>query len=108
MDESGVGILQVRGGKMSPDPRDKLFEDVRYGRITPDEAEAKAKRLGLEPLAPQPDPADFNPMGETWWTLAMAVAWIASRSHTEVLRVWDQYRLQCSDWHFREWRVGFE
>src|SRR5688500_2493305 len=88
--------------------RDELFDAVHYGRMTPDKAEAEAKRLGLEPLAPQPDPADFNPMGEVWWTLSMTVAWIAWRWHEEVLNVWDDYRLKCSDWHFREWRVGFE
>ena len=73
---------------MPPDLRDELFEAVRYGRMTPDEAEAEVMRLGIGSLAPQPNSADLNPMGEVWWTLAMAVAWIAWRSHEEVLNVW--------------------
>jgi hypothetical protein len=85
--------------------RDELFEAVQYGRMTPDEAEARAKQLGWAPLAEKPDPALFNPMGETWWTLPMAVAWIAWRAHTDVLDMWDTYRLECSDWHFRRWRI---
>lgn len=88
--------------------RDEIFDAVQHGRMTPDEAEAAAKRLGCAALANNPDPALFNPMGETWWTLPMAVVWIASRTHTEVLEVWDSYRLECADWHYREWRLGFD
>jgi hypothetical protein len=22
--------------------------------------------------------------------------------------MWDKYRLECSDWHFRKWRIGFD
>jgi len=91
---------------MEVTPRDELFDAVHYGRMTPEEAEAAAKRLGCAALAQNPDPSLFNPMGETWWTLPMAVAWIARRTHADVLDVWDRYRLECSDWHFREWRLG--
>lgn len=44
--------------------RDDLIEDVRYGRLSPEVAEAEAARLGLEPLATKPDAACFNVMGE--------------------------------------------
>ena len=93
---------------MEVTPRDQLFDAVHYGRMTPEEAEAAAKHLGCAALADNPDPGLFNPMGETWWTLPMVVAWIAWRTPTDVLNVWDQYRLECSDWHFQEWRVGFD
>ena len=93
---------------MSRNPRDELSGAVQYGRMKPEEAEAKLKELGLPPLARQPDPDKFNPMGEVWWTLPMTVSWIAWRSHEDVRSVWDDYRLGCSDWNYREWRVGFE
>lgn len=93
---------------MQPDPRDELFDALHYGRTTPEEAEAEAKRLELAPLAEQPDPVNFNPMEEPWWTLPMVVAWIAWRSPAEVRDVWDDYRLRRCDWQFRKWRVGFD
>ena len=62
---------------MGHDPRDELAEAVQYGRMRPEAAEAKLQELGLPPLAPQPDPLNFNPMEEVWWTLPMTVAWIA-------------------------------
>src|SRR5712672_3381521 len=86
--------------------RDSLFEALRYGRMTPEQAELAAKLSGLAPLAPQPNPADYDATAEAWWTPPMTIAWIAWRSHREVIEVWDAYRLQCSDWHFREWRIG--
>ncbi len=85
---------------------DALIEEVRYGRMTPEEAEAEATRLGLPRMAAVPDPASYNPMGETWWTLVMAIAWISWRSPTQVCQFWDDYRRECWDWHFREWRIG--
>ena len=48
----------------------------------------------------------FDPMRETWWTLAMAVAWIAWRSPKRVRENWNAYRAECWDWYFREWREG--
>lgn len=85
---------------------DALIEEVRYGRKTPEEAEAEAARLGLPRMAAVPDPASYNPMGETWWTLVMAIAWISWRSPTQVCQFWDDYRRECWGWHFREWRIG--
>ena len=88
--------------------RDALLADVRGGRLTPREAEAEAKRLGLSPLNPEPNVADYDPMDEVWWTLVMVVAWIAWRSIAEVTRVWDVYRSGASYWQRRTWRVGFD
>jgi len=91
---------------MGPNPRDEIKDALKYGRLKPEEAEARLQELGLPPLASQPDPTAFNPMGETWWTLPMTLAWIAWRSPREVLEAWDSYRAECWDWHFREWRDG--
>jgi hypothetical protein len=88
--------------------RDDLIEEVKFGRMTPAEAEAEAKRLGLAPLASQPDANKYTPMDEGWWSLAMTVAWIASRNPQKVLEAYDPYRAECFDWHYRKWRIGFD
>jgi hypothetical protein len=93
---------------MSHDPGDELAEALQYGRMKPEEAEAKLKELGLPPLAPQPDPANLNPMREVWWTLPMTVAWIAWRTSEDVRDVWDEYRREQTVWLFERWRVGFD
>jgi hypothetical protein len=86
--------------------RDALIEEVRYGRMTPEEAEAESARLGLRKLAREPDDSSFDPMGETFWTLPMVVAWIVWRRARKVRDYFDPYRRECFDWHFRNWRVG--
>ena len=88
--------------------RDKLIQAVQHGQITPDQAEAEVVRLGLEPFASEPDPACFDPLRETFWTPAMAVAWIALRTLDAVREWWNAYRAECRDWQFRRWRVGPE
>jgi hypothetical protein len=86
--------------------RDDLIEEVKYGRMTP--AEAEAERLGLGPLASVPDPQKFDPMSEAWWTLPMTVAWIVWRNDRDVLENYDPYRLEWFDWIYHKWRTGFE
>jgi hypothetical protein len=86
--------------------RDDIIDKVRRGEMTPPQAEAEALQFGIEPFASEPDPAKFDPMGETWWGLLMAIAWIACRSADKVREFWDPYRSECWDWHFREWRNG--
>src|SRR5207237_982322 len=98
----------TKGGEsMSPDLRDEFAEALQYGRMRPEEAEAKLKTLGLPPLAPQPDPVNFYAMREVWWTLPMTVAWIAWRNSADVRDEWDTYRREQSFWIFERWRVGF-
>ena len=80
--------------------RDDLIDDVQNGRMSWEAAEEEAARLGLPPLARVPDPDSYNPMVETWWTLVMAVAWIAWRSPGKVCEFWDAYRRECWDWHY--------
>jgi len=91
---------------MNHEARDELIGKVNYGELTPDEAEAEAKRLKLAPLRSLPDPRDFNPAKEAQWSLPMAVAWIAFRNLGDVREWWDKYRTQCWEWYWRKWRVG--
>src|SRR5262249_19661243 len=93
---------------MPPDPRDEIADALQHGRMTPDEAEAKLKDLGLPPLAPRPNPSDFDPMSEAFWTLPMVVAWIAWRSDSAVTQAWDEYRRQTSYWEHKQWRIGVD
>lgn len=86
--------------------RDLLLHRASYGEITPDEAEAEAKRQGLEPFARQPDPADFDPTNELQWTLPMAVAWIADRRIDAVRNAWPAYCAECWYWFWSRWRNG--
>jgi hypothetical protein len=89
-------------------PRDNLIGKVLYGEMTPSEAEAEAAHLKIGPLECRPDAKNFDPMEETFWTLPMAVAWIAYRTEDKVREWWDPYRAECWDWHFRKWQLGFD
>jgi hypothetical protein len=86
--------------------REDLIERVKYGHMSPAEAEAEAARLGLSPLATSPQPLKHNPLGEAWWTLPMVIAWIMWRDPKAVLDCFDPHRTQFWDWHFEEWRIG--
>jgi hypothetical protein len=79
---------------------------ARFGGVRPPEAEAEARRLGIKPYAIEGDPRKFDPMREAWWTLPMAIAWIAWREPDRVREFWDPYRSECWNWNFREWRDG--
>ncbi|MDO8397611.1 MAG: hypothetical protein Q7T45_07310 [Bradyrhizobium sp.] len=87
--------------------RDDLIDKVQYGVMTPDEAEAEAELLGLRRLASHGDKT-LDPLREPDWTLPMAAAWIAYRTSDAVRGQWDDYRLDCWEWRFRKWRVGFD
>lgn len=86
--------------------RDQLLDKARLGDITPEQAERAAEGLGCGPLAFAPPPDDFDPMDEAFWTLPMALAWIAYRTPDAVREWWDEYRAECWDWQPRTWRIG--
>jgi hypothetical protein len=86
--------------------RNDIIDKVQRGEWTPEQAEAETARLGIKPFASEPEPAAFDPMCEAWWSLPMAIAWIAWRSPDKVREFWDAYRSECWDWNFREWRDG--
>jgi hypothetical protein len=83
--------------------RDELITKARYGKITPEEAEAQAKTAGLPPFASQPEFTEFDPMKESRWTLVMAIAWIAWRDPQLVMEQGAEFRTRSTLWQFREW-----
>jgi hypothetical protein len=83
--------------------RDELITKARYGKITPQEAEAEAKAAGLSPFETQPDFAEFDPMAESRWPIVMAVAWIAWRDPQLVMEQGNEFRGLCTQWVFRDW-----
>jgi hypothetical protein len=78
--------------------RDRIIDAVRYGLLTPKHAEKAARRLGLPPFASKPGTVVFDPTKETWWSLVMAVAWIAWRATEKVREYWDEPRRDTWDW----------
>lgn len=85
--------------------RDILIDRLKNGELKPEEAEAEAKKLGIEPLETRPDPAKFNPMKETYWTYPMILAWIARRSSDAVREQWNAFRSECWELHLQNWRL---
>jgi hypothetical protein len=83
--------------------RDDLFERVKRGVMTPDEAEAKARELELRPLNPPLDPAVYDVMAEPDWTIAMAVAWICTRDCEVVRRFWPWWCVSNRIWKRTRW-----
>jgi hypothetical protein len=83
--------------------RDKLITEARYGKITPQEAEAQAKAAGLAPFETQPELAAFDLMAESRWPIVMAIAWIAWRDPHLVMEQGSEFRSLCTHWIFREW-----
>jgi hypothetical protein len=82
----------------SLDLRDEILRRAQEGELTPDEAEAEARKAGVGPLAKQAPVADFDPMAEVFWTLAMALAWGIWRDPAKVREYWNDYRRQGWDW----------
>lgn len=83
--------------------RQALFNDLESGRTTPEAADDRARALGLEALTPSLDAAHFDPMSETYWTLAMAVAWIAWADLERVRECMPNWREKHLSWFWREY-----
>ena len=52
----------------------------------------------MQSLAVTPDPDQYDPMAEIWWTLAMALAWIIFRTSHAVRQAWWAYRGEFRIW----------
>ena len=74
------------------DARDILIDQVRRGNLSPEAAETEAAKQGFGPLATEPDPLELDPEGMAWWSLPLAVAWIAWRNGTSVREHCAEYR----------------
>lgn len=110
---AGEEIASLQPGEYArlayePDARDLLFDDLSHGRIEPAQAEERARELGLSPLNPALEIAQYDPLAENFWTLAMAVAWIAWRDIDRVRDELPSWRRDNLDWFHREYRVPDE
>jgi hypothetical protein len=88
-----------------PSPRDLLIHRVRIGEITPEEAEAEAKQGGFGPIATKPSPIDFDPAQMPYWSLPMALAWIAWRHIQQVREHCAEYCENWLHWFPGSWNV---
>jgi hypothetical protein len=95
--------MDSEGPGYKPNRRDELISLARYGKITPQEAEAEAAASGFEPFEQQPELPAFDPMLESRWSIVMAVAWIAWRDLRLVRENCTRFRSQSTYWLFREW-----
>lgn len=88
------------------DQRDNLIERAKMGEISGEAADAEAIRLGLGSLSRAPGPLEFRPEAEPYWTIPMAVAWIAYLDLDEVREWYPPFREACSYWLWQRWRRG--
>lgn len=95
----------MKWDRCEPDQRDILLDQVRRGEITPNQAEQEAKKLGLEPFETEPKPCDFDPDKMHWWSLPMAIAWIAWRNSASVREHCAEYREECRIFVVGSWNV---
>jgi hypothetical protein len=61
--------------------------------------------LGFGPLATKPDPGEFDPDQMPWWSLPMAVAWIAWRNSASVREHCAESAEKCIYWIPGSWNV---
>lgn len=91
-----------------PSERDILITRVRRGELTPAQAEAEAARQGFGPIATKPSRAEFDPDEMPWWSLPMALAWIAWRTTEQVQESCAEYRENWLEWFPGSWNVPTE
>jgi hypothetical protein len=92
--------------------RDRILDRAQEGELTPEQAEAEARKAGIGPLEQDPPLPLFDPMQQTYWTLAMALAWVIERDPAKVRSYWNEYRRECWVWRPHEnqkgWTLGRE
>lgn len=81
-----------KNAKGEPEPkfrlRYELIRRVNFDKITPDDAELKAKRVHCSPLELRPELLGLDQRIEAQWTLLVALVWIIERDPMAVCAVW--------------------
>ena len=76
--------------------RDYTIDALVRGEIPPSDAARIAQQQDTEARLKGPDPAQFDPMQQAFWSVAMVLTWIMTRDEECVRDMWDA------------WRIGFE
>ncbi len=71
--------------------RRTLWEQISTGEKDPATADEELEAAGLAPLIEPPDPKLCDPMSKSSWTLAMTIAWIATRDIRFVTMFTNEY-----------------
>lgn len=79
--------------------RQRLFEALRVGRLSLDEANALAAEAGTN-LNPSDDPANYDPSELLYWSMPMALSWVTFRSYFAVRSAWGHFKSSQYDWKF--------
>jgi hypothetical protein len=75
----------------------EVEELVNKGIWTIEQAEDWARENGYE-FSRKHDVTHFDPLTQIYWSMPMALAWIAWRDPDKVRRVWPDYRSWCREW----------
>jgi hypothetical protein len=78
--------------------RSSIYARFTLGEITQEQAEAEARAAGFGTLERHPNPADYDPIREPFWTLPMTLAWIIYRSADPVARLMDSFQAETRIW----------
>ena len=82
--------------------RTHLHEMVKNCTIDVVEGERIAAAQGLEPLEGNPNPGDYDPFTEPYWTIPMTCAWIIWREKAAVTEHWWKFRKRVSYFLYRD------
>ena len=77
--------------------REDLFDQVREGLITPDQAELIASERGLGSLT-SPEWTGPDVLEHTVWSIEMTMAWSIWREREAVQWFYEPYRTRCFEW----------
>lgn len=92
----------MTSNRSKPFDRDALLRLAAEGKITGEEAEAKAIKAGSPPFTWQPPLPAFDPMQEAQWSFVMAIAWIAWRDLAAVREQDARFRAECRHFLFQK------
>ena len=77
--------------------RQRLFEALRVGRLSLDEANALAADAGTK-LNPSDDPANYDASELLHWSMPMALSWVTFRSFFAVRSAWGHFKNSQYEW----------